>query len=202
MPTATRKCCYCKDRKPREAMLLTPKGAFCDTSHAVQWIAERNKKMRQRKRSVADKERNENSLPHQLGLTRKAVNKLVRLLDQGKPCISCGEYRELEAGHFRSVGSMPSLQLDTRQIHGQCRPCNQSGTLRLRRGRKPELVRDGYERGIRERMGDACVDWIMGPHPTKHWSIEGLKRMRQTVNEEIRRLERGEKPVWDWRAWP
>lgn len=202
MSTATRQCRFCKSRQRVETMTAINGAYYCDMDHAVIYAQEKGRKMRERQLRRKRKERNDESLPHQLKLTQLTVNKLVRLLDQGKPCISCGEYRELEAGHYRSVGSMPSLRFDTRNIHGQCRPCNGGGTRSHKRGKNPALVRDMFEAGLRERLGDDCVDWLNGPHEPKHWSIAGLKQLRKTIAEEIRRLESGAKPVWDWRAFP
>lgn len=56
----------------------------------------------------------------------------VRERDEGKECISCdtillkrgrvgGDY---DAGHYRSVGSAKHLEFDERNVHGQCKYCN------------------------------------------------------------------------------
>lgn len=154
----------------------------------------RENRAKKRRRLSADKS-------HQEKLTQEACNKLVRLLDHGKPCISCDEYRPLEAGHFRSVGSCPELRYCLLQIHGQCRACNQAGTRRMNRGRKPEVVAAEYERLLRRRMGDEVVDWIKAPHPINHYTIEELIDMRKLFRAECRRIERGEPTKWDWRKF-
>ena len=52
-------------------------------------------------------------------------NRYIRLRDKGKPCISCKEYKKLEAGHFYSAGHYSSLKFNENNVHGQCRyPCN------------------------------------------------------------------------------
>ena len=51
-------------------------------------------------------------------------HKYIRLRDQGKPCISCGKYTTLQAGHFYSAGHHPELKFDEDNVHGQCSRCN------------------------------------------------------------------------------
>lgn len=56
-----------------------------------------------------------------------AVNhfhKFIRKRDQGKPCISCGAYTTLQAGHFFSAGNNPSVRFNEDNVHGQCKKCN------------------------------------------------------------------------------
>lgn len=202
MPKAVKRCRFCKEYERTETMTAINGAFYCSMEHAIAYGLERGEKMREKSLRAKRKQAKQGSLPHQIKLTQMAVNKLVRLLDHGKPCISCGEFRELEAGHYRSVGSMPSLRFDLRQIWGQCRPCNMGGTRSHKRGKNPALVRDEYEKGLRERMGDECVEWINGPHEPKHWSIPGLKNLRTEIQAEIRRLEAGEAPLWSWREFP
>jgi hypothetical protein len=52
------------------------------------------------------------------------VNQYIRLRDEGKPCISCGSYNTLQAGHFFAVGGYDGLRFDEDNIHGECARCN------------------------------------------------------------------------------
>lgn len=52
------------------------------------------------------------------------VNQYIRLRDEGKPCISCGSYSVLQAGHFFAVGGYDGLRFDEDNIHGECARCN------------------------------------------------------------------------------
>lgn len=58
-------------------------------------------------------------------------NKYIRERDKDKPCISCGRYTTLQAGHFYSAGHHPGLRFDEDNVHGQCLRCNMylSGNL-------------------------------------------------------------------------
>lgn len=51
-------------------------------------------------------------------------HKYIRKRDEGKPCISCGTYTTLQAGHFYSAGHNPSVRFNEDNVHGQCKRCN------------------------------------------------------------------------------
>jgi hypothetical protein len=78
------------------------------------------------------------------------INKLVKLIDENKPCISCGSYEPLEAGHFKSVGAFVNMQWYIHNIHGQCHYCNQhlSGNSKA------------YRIGLERRYGIEYVEMI------------------------------------------
>lgn len=52
------------------------------------------------------------------------VNKYIRKRDEGKPCISCGNNKGSEAGHYIAVGQCDALRFDLDNIHLQCHSCN------------------------------------------------------------------------------
>ena len=51
-------------------------------------------------------------------------NEFIRLRDNGKPCISCGEYKKLQAGHYFAVSGYSGLRFDEDNVHGECAGCN------------------------------------------------------------------------------
>jgi len=61
----------------------------------------------------------------------KVFNKYIRERDKDKPCISCGKYTTLQAGHFYSAGHHSALRFEEDNVHGQCVRCNMylSGNL-------------------------------------------------------------------------
>lgn len=81
-------------------------------------------------------------------LEQERVNKLVRERDFGKPCISCGKMRTLEAGHFIPISKSTKLRYDLRNIHGQCAECN-----RFKYGNYVE-----YRKGLIARYGFKFVE--------------------------------------------
>ena len=54
----------------------------------------------------------------------KLFHKFIRERDKDKPCISCGQYTTLQAGHFYSGGHYSALRFDEVNVHGQCLRCN------------------------------------------------------------------------------
>ena len=127
---------------------------------------------------------------------------MIRLLDMGKNCPTCGEPLidgEYDAGHVRTVAACPSLRYDARACFGQCRPCNGSGTIRKRVRKTQETVSGLYEQWARDTLGEDHHRWLFGPHEPKHYTCDDLKAMRKEFSAECRILERGERPSRDWR---
>lgn len=48
----------------------------------------------------------------------------IRNRDKDQPCISCGRYTTLQAGHFFSAGLHPLLKFEEDNVNGQCLQCN------------------------------------------------------------------------------
>lgn len=55
---------------------------------------------------------------------QRIFNSYVRARDAALPCISCGSWNELQAGHFYSAGHHPSLRFSEDNVHHQCKRCN------------------------------------------------------------------------------
>ena len=83
---------------------------------------------------------------------KKVFNEYIRLRDQDQPCISCGKFNRLQAGHFISVGSSGILRWNEDNVSGQCAGCNMNENL---------TVKENYERNLRERIGDERVDRLL-----------------------------------------
>jgi len=110
-----------------------------------------------------------------------AFNAFIRARDKkaGYGCISCGSHTGKEnAGHYRSVGSCPSLRFEESQVHLQCEKCNSylSGNL------------INYRTALVLRVGQLKVDWIEGPHPHKHYSIDDLKAIKAEYKAKLKAL--------------
>jgi len=55
---------------------------------------------------------------------QKIFNQYIRLRDKGQPCISCGEIKPLQAGHYHAVSTHDGLRFDPENVHGECAGCN------------------------------------------------------------------------------
>lgn len=51
-------------------------------------------------------------------------NAFIRKRDSGKPCVNCGEYRKLQAGHFYPTSTHSHLRFNEDNVHGECLHCN------------------------------------------------------------------------------
>lgn len=51
-------------------------------------------------------------------------NAWIKKRDAGKPCISCGQYNELQAGHYFAVSGYKALRFDEDNVHGEGACCN------------------------------------------------------------------------------
>lgn len=77
---------------------------------------------------------------------QKVFNAYIRKRDEGKPCISCGEYNGAHAGHFFSAGHYQGLRFCEDNCHLQCVKCNNFLHGNLIHYRDNLLERIGQER--------------------------------------------------------
>ncbi len=92
------------------------------------------------------------------------INRLVRLIDHEKGCISCSHghdgmfTRQKHASHFHSRGSNDSIRFHLDNIFTSCSICNgyQHGNL------------IGYKKGITERYGDEFLEYMTYEIPRKY----------------------------------
>lgn len=145
-----------------------------------------------------------NTKTHQEQLTQTVFNKMIRLLDEGESCISCGRDKcgtYWDAGHFKGVGSKGELRFDPRNCYRQGSACNRANRRPDKNNNKGlETIAQEYEARLREKMGDELVDWLNGYHELPNFTEAELKELRAVFAAECRRLERGEKPSRDWRS--
>lgn len=71
------------------------------------------------------------SIPKLIEKVKDVFHPFIRKRDEGQPCISCGKYHVLQAGHFYSAGEYPALRFLEDNVNGQCKHCNyfKSGNL-------------------------------------------------------------------------
>jgi hypothetical protein len=124
------------------------------------------------------KSRSSNPRAKAVSLAQSAVNAYVRARDEGMPCISCGEMKPLQAGHYWSVGARPEMRFNEANIHGQCSRCN------------VDLAgnRDAFRAGIVERYGsEELADALDTTIPAQKWTLDELREIRASA--EAKRAE-------------
>lgn len=63
-------------------------------------------------------------VPALIRLATKHFNAFIRQRDAQRPCISCGRFTTLQAGHYLSAGKYPRVRFNEQNVNGQCLPCN------------------------------------------------------------------------------
>src|SRR6185437_7930021 len=120
---------------------------------------------------------------------KSALHAFVRERDHGKSCISCdtiliktgkpgGDY---DAGHFRSVGSAKHLEMDVRNIHGQCKQCNNH--------RSGNVIE--YERRLRIRYGDRMVDELLADNTSRMYRKTDYQAIEAVCKQRLKDLKNG-----------
>lgn len=145
-------------------------------------IAKRNREEKLKIKAVKESQKSTGDLTSE---AQSAVNRYIRLRDDGKECISCGTPLVSEklgggfdAGHYRSRGSSPQLRFYTLNIHGQCKRCN-----RYLGGNYHQ-----FRLGLIERLGVKKVEQIDVDERPRHYSKEDLKRIKQIFSKKCRLL--------------
>jgi len=64
------------------------------------------------------------SLPKLKAECQKVFNEYIRKRDEGLTCISCGEYKLLQAGHYFPVQGYDGLRFNENNVNGECAGCN------------------------------------------------------------------------------
>lgn len=80
------------------------------------------------------------------GIAVTHFHKFIRNRDHGQPCISCGKYTTLQAGHFYSAGHNPIGKFNEDNVHGQCVRCNLYLSANLIPYRQNLIEKIGQER--------------------------------------------------------
>ena len=184
-----RKCPECGEKfQPTRQMQPCCDKEDCRVSYAIRHIeaTRKRRKMRAQKdeRIAAAEDRKTIKIRKEAIKTRpKLVAELgvefrawVRARDEGKPCISCdkpliktgkigGDY---DAGHYRSVGSAKHLEFDERNVHGQCKYCNDQLKSNPQ-GYRPRLI---------DRIGIDAVLALESDHEPRKYSKDDLREMK------------------------
>ena len=122
-------------------------------------------------------------------IARRWFNAAIRARDEGKECISCdtiliksgkpgGDY---DAGHRRSVGSAKHLEFDPRNVHGQCKYCNDhlAGNP------------DAYNAKLPSRIGQEAFDALMCDQEPRNLTISDYKAIIESSKQLLRELKNG-----------
>ena len=123
-----------------------------------------------------------NNRSYQMRKAQDRCNEYIRLRDGNFPCISCGTTKDIQyaAGHWKSIGSHPSLRWHFWNINRQCnRKCN--------KGESGNAA--NYRLGLIEKIGLVNVEWLEGPHESQNLSLDDIKDINVWYKDKINYLE-------------
>ena len=124
------------------------------------------------------------SLPKLKADCQKVFNEFIRERDKDKPCISCGQVKELQAGHFYSVRNYDGLRFDEDNCHGECIRCNCFDDDHLI-GYSVNLIRRiGSERFV--LLQERAISYKKNG---RKWSRSDLEELIRIYKEKIKELK-------------
>lgn len=176
---------------------------FCDIDHmtahgyakALQ-AQERRRKAQEREARAEHRKAKERIKTRSKWLSEAqgAFNDFIRERDKNLPCICCGNWPDSDdykpggtwdCGHFKSRGAFPELRFEELNAHKQLKTCNGGSNKYAKKGR---TVSEGYRARLIEKIGQAAVDWLEGPHEPKKYTIDDLKAIKAEYKEKLKYL--------------
>lgn len=126
------------------------------------------------------------TLPNLKADCHKIFNEYIRLRDSGKPCISCGGFGEMQAGHYYAVSGYDGLRFDEDNCHNECVWCNCFDESHLIGYGSNLINRIGIERykALQERA-------ISYKKFGKKWSRSDVEELIKIYKEKLRDEKQG-----------
>ncbi len=175
VPRKPSKCTVCKSPYIKRSMTHKACKPEC-----AQIVAQRKREKGERKELAAGRLALK-SRSAWLAEAQVAFNSFIRARDAHLPCISCGRFHtgSYDAGHYRSVGSMPALRFDEDNCHRQCVPCNQH--------KSGNVVE--YRIGLVARIGNERVARLEGPQEPAKYTIDYAKAKKAEYKAKLKQLQ-------------
>jgi hypothetical protein len=195
MANSKRKCKFCKEYIPAESGVKLPVGFFCNQSHVMSFIHE--KQAKQRKKAVVDKGKaaRKDLAARKLAIKPKSkwlselqavFNQYVRLRDCDFGCISCDKpfdwHGQFHASHYYSRGHSSGLRFNLWNVHKSCSVCNShlSGNI------------GEYTPRLIKKIGQDRFDYLL-EHKSdlSSYDVEWIKRAIKICRLKIKLKRRG-----------
>ncbi|MGX1904013.1 recombination protein NinG [Enterobacter asburiae] len=121
---------------------------------------------------------------------QSAFNRYIRIRDEGKECVSCGNPligksnyltgSAIDASHYRSRGAASHLKFNVFNVHSACTRCNR------------QLSGNAVEYRIRliERIGQERVERLESDNDPRRFDIPYLQRIKSIFTRKSRALEK------------
>jgi hypothetical protein len=110
-------------------------------------------------------------------------NAWIRQRDEGKPCISCGQFKpDMQAGHFYAVGGYDGLRFNQDNCHAECVKCNCFDESHLIGYSDNLLERIGLERFNKLKL-EAKIYKAVGHKWQRYDLIDAIKYYKNELNQ-------------------
>ena len=113
------------------------------------------------------------TLPKLKKKAQEVFNAYIRERDKDQPCISCGQFKTLQAGHYYPVQGYDGLRFNEDNVHGECAGCNCFD--------ESHLIH--YGQNLSEKIGVDRLTALV--KEARHYKQNGYKFSRQELLEII-----------------
>ena len=120
-------------------------------------------------------------LKHELQLL---FNEYIRLRDSGEPCISCGNPKPLQAGHYFPIQGYDGLRFNELNVNGECAGCNCFDESHLIHYGDHLAEKIGYENYA--KLKKQAADYKMNGYK---FTRSELTEMIQKIKDKIKELK-------------
>lgn len=113
---------------------------------------------------------------------QRVFNQYIRLRDQNLPCICCGSFNEIQAGHYLPAGHYTSLRFNEVNCNSQCKKCNY-----FLHGNQA-----AYRKGMIKKYGEDQVIWLENSselRKAKRYSRFELELLIEYYKEKIKKFD-------------
>lgn len=116
-----KKCKVCKNEF---TPIYTTAQSTCSLNCAIEHTAQKKSKAWNERKKVLKDELT--TVQDYIKIAQMTFNRYIRLRDEGKPCIACGNknMKKINASHFYSAGGHFNVRFDERNCHSGCEYCN------------------------------------------------------------------------------
>ena len=193
IPKKPRKCRHCKQMFQPTYCGQNTCSFECKVALGV-FFAERSKAKREKAERIAEIASTKilreklKTKSEWMREAQAAFNQFIRLRDQlaGHPCISSGKPLDwsgnnVDAGHYRSIGSAPHLRFDERNCHAQSKKDN-----RYLSGNAVD-----YRIGLIARIGLEEVESLEADQTPKKYTIAELRAIKAHYVAKLKELKNG-----------
>jgi hypothetical protein len=163
-------------------LLNTTEGAETLRKHTIK-VTE----PRQRLKDELKKEKDRTKLQYLIQSTVNWCHKYIRLRDEGKECVSCGQpwNKNHQAGHLKKAELYSTLKFDENNIHNQCMGCNlmKDGNVQLYNDRILKRITQAQKDEIERK----CIEERQNSFK---WQRDDLEQVREYYKKKYNKLKK------------